>query len=137
MLNLLCILKWIFNGIFFHGLTFCQKKNHTFKLNHILTTHISPCKKKIFLQPQAQAHQSGQQHNQSQQNNQQQIQTNQQQQQTYTIPGTNIQIPASANGLINAANLQNIKVEGAGKWMHEFHGTLTLSHTANHLCSFT
>lgn len=79
---------------------------------------------KIFLQPQAQNHQSGQQqHNQSQQNNQQQqIQTNQQQQQqTYTIPGTNIQIPASANGLINAANLQNIKVEGAGKWWHAFH----------------
>lgn len=86
----------------------------------------------MFLQPQAQTHQSGQQqHNQSQQNNQQQIQTNQQQQQqqqTYTIPGTNIQIPASA---INAANLQNIKVEGAGKCMKFIQ--LTLSNTTNHL----
>lgn len=84
----------------------------------------------MFLQPQAQTHQSGQQqHNQSQQNNQQQIQTNQQQQQqTYTIPGTNIQIPASA---INAANLQNIKVEGAGKCMKFIQ--LTLSSTTNHL----
>ncbi|XP_031636926.1 transcription factor Sp4-like isoform X2 [Contarinia nasturtii] len=70
---------------------------------------------------QAQSHQNGQQ-NQAQQNNQQQTQANQQQQQqqqqqqhTITIPGTNIQIPTSANGLINATNLQNIKLEGAGQ----------------------
>lgn len=77
----------------------------------------------IPIQQQAQSHQSGQQQNQNQQNNQQQAQANQQQQQqhqqhqqqhTITIPGTNIQIPTSANGLINATNLQNIKVEGAG-----------------------
>lgn len=66
----------------------------------------------ISQQQQAQSHQNGQQANQSQQNNQQQAQANQQH--TITIPGTNIQIPTSANGLINAANLQNIKVEGTG-----------------------
>lgn len=64
-------------------------------------------------QQQGQSHQSGQQANQTQQNAQQQAQNNHQQH-TITIPGTNIQIPTSASGLINATNLQNIKVEGAG-----------------------
>lgn len=49
-------------------------------------------------------------------------QANQQTQATITIPGTNIQIPtsvAAANGLLNATNLQNIKVEGTGKEINQ------------------
>lgn len=66
------------------------------------------------VQQQAQPNQNAQQQNQQQQNNQQQTTANQQQH-TITIPGTNIQIPTSANGLINATNLQNIKVDASGK----------------------
>lgn len=65
------------------------------------------------LQQQTQSNQSVQQQNQPQQHNQTQTQANQQQH-TITIPGTNIQIPTSASGLINATNLQNIKVDGTG-----------------------
>ncbi|XP_055316519.1 transcription factor Sp4-like isoform X4 [Sitodiplosis mosellana] len=73
---------------------------------------------------QSQSHQGqAQQQNQTQQNNQQQTQANQQQH-TITIPGTNIQIPTSANGLINATNLQNIKVEGAGQNVQMRQGAL-------------
>lgn len=76
---------------------------------------------KSIKQQQAQSHQNNQQQAQSHQNTQQQTQSNQQQ--TITIPGTNIQIPtsvAAANGLLNATNLQNIKVEGAGNVVSHF-----------------
>lgn len=70
---------------------------------------------------QTNAQQTNQQAASQQQNQQATAQQQQQQQKqagTITIPGTNIQIPtsvAAANGILNAANLQNIKVEGTGK----------------------